>query len=207
MSTTFDVYPGTAGIPTFGELIELASTRLAERLRCHGINVRPELKVEVRHHGSHQEVAITPDGEMTWKRDEYGWFHVPGVLGGTDVDYRTVEEMDWKMWRELLETNERARGERFRIESCLATGHYWAFRRSVGQPAIINFAYGIIAASLAELTDGIIYSYDSAWDYDRFPAVAADFYEWYFNPEETPDTDRADWARACLLTIASDQRL
>lgn len=73
--------------------------------------------------------------------------------------------------------------------------------------AIISFAYGIIAASLAELTDGIIYSEDSAWDYDRFPAVAADFYEWYFDPELTPDPDRAEWARGCFVAIASDQRL
>ncbi|WP_295979416.1 hypothetical protein [uncultured Variovorax sp.] len=207
MSTTFDVYPRTAAVPSFGELIELASTRLAERLRRHGIDVRPELRVEVRHYRSHQQVPITPDDEMTWKKGEYGWFYVPEVLGGTDVDYRKVEEMDWAMWRELLETNEQARSERARIESCLATGHYWSFRRSVGQPAIINLAYGIIAASLAELTDGIIYSYDSAWDYDRFPAVAADFYEWYFNPEMTSDPGNADWARTCLLTIASDQRL
>lgn len=207
MATTFDVYPSTAAIPTFGELIELASTRLSERLCCHGIDVRPELRVEVRHHRGHQEVPITPEDEMTWQRGQYGWFHVLGVVGGTDVDFRKIQEFDWTMWRELIETNERARGERSRIESCLATGHHWSFRRSIGQPAIINLAYGIIAASLAELTDGIIHSYDSAWDYDRFPAIAADFYEWYFNPEMTSDPDRADWARTGLLTIASDQRL
>lgn len=207
MSTTFEVYPRTPRVPTFGELIELASIRLAEQLERRHIAAKPQLTIQVRRSGSHEEIAIALDAQMIWERDQYAWITVPGVLGGTDADYRLVDELTRRLWNELFETEQRARELKTHIEACLTTGHHWSFRRSAGQSAIISFAYGIIAASLAELTDGIIYSDDSAWDYERFPAVATDFYEWYFNPDMTPDPDRADWARTCLLTIASDLRL
>jgi len=32
-------------------------------------------------------------------------------------------------------------------------------------------AYGLIAASLAEITGGFVYSDDGAWDYSYFPAL------------------------------------
>ncbi|WP_395316907.1 hypothetical protein [Variovorax sp. UC74_104] len=207
MSTTFEVYPRTQRVPTFGKLIELASIRLAEQLERRHIAAKPQLKVQVLRNRSHDEIAIALDAQMIWERDQYAWITVPGVLGGTDVDYRLIDELTKRLWNDLFEVEQRAKELRTHIEACLSTGHYWSFRRSAGQPAIINFAYGIIAASLAELTDGIIYSDDSAWDYDRFPAVAIDFYEWFFDPEKTPDLDRAAWARACLSAIASDQRL
>jgi hypothetical protein len=207
MSTTFEVYPRTQRVPTFAELIELASTRLAEQLERRHVAAKPQLQVEMLRNGSHEEIAIALDAQMIWERDQYAWITIPGVLGGTDVDYRLVDELTRSIWTELFEVEQRAKECRTHIEGCLSTGHYWSFRRSAGQPAIINFAYGIIAASLAELTDGIIYSDDSAWDYEHFPAVAADFYEWFFEPEKTPDLDRAAWVRACLVAIASDQRL
>uniref|UniRef100_UPI000D3BE0DA hypothetical protein n=1 Tax=unclassified Variovorax TaxID=663243 RepID=UPI000D3BE0DA len=207
MSTTFEVYPGTQRVPAFGELIELASTRLAEQLHRRHINVKPQLKVQVLRNRSHEEVSISLDTPMTWGKDEYAWITIPGVVGGTDVEYDLIDERDRDLRHDMFEVSQRVEKERSRIEACLATGHCWSFRRSAGQPAIINFAYGIIAASLAELTDGIIHSDDSAWDYDRFPAEAADFYVWFFDPEGTSDPERAAWARACLLAIASDQRL
>jgi len=41
-------------------------------------------------------------------------------------------------------------------------------------------AYGLIAASLAEITGGFVYSDDGAWDYSYFPALPEDFFRWYF---------------------------
>lgn len=74
----------------------------------------------------------------------------------------------------------------------------------MGQPAIINFSYGILAAALAELTDGLVFSDDSAWDYERFPATSHEVYDWYFRPEAAIDQGRAEWARRCLDSIAAE---
>ncbi|SCX60413.1 hypothetical protein SAMN03159363_2173 [Variovorax sp. EL159] len=207
LSTTFEVYPQSRGVPSFNELIELATIRLSEQLRRRGINAEPKLQALVLRASSNEKVAIALDGPMTWEEDKYAWLCVSGVPGGTDVTYQPVREIDRRNWRHIFKSNTLAKAEESRIESCLDVGYFCTFRRSAGQPAIINFAYGIIAASLAELTDGIIYSDDSAWDDERFPAAAAGFYEWFFDPESTSDNNRANWARTCLAMIANDPGL
>jgi hypothetical protein len=65
-------------------------------------------------------------------RDSYLFIRIDGVPGGTDGYFRR---------REL-------------VRRCRSVGHTWWFRRSAGQPAIINLAYGFVAAALGELTDG-----------------------------------------------------
>jgi hypothetical protein len=84
------------------------------------------------------------------------------------------------------------------IDECLANGYRWYFRRSMGQPALINLAYGYLAASLAELTDGLIFSDDSAWDYERFPCRAAEFFDFYLEPEKAIGSDFRKWSEQCL---------
>ena len=81
----------------------------------------------------------------------------------------------------------------------LSNGYYSTFSRG-RQPAIIHLAYGIIAASLAYLTKGFIYS-DDAWDYKRFPATASEFFSWYFRPELAIDTRHKEWATECIKLI------
>ena len=85
------------------------------------------------------------------------------------------------------------------IQACLSNGYYSTFSRG-RQPAIIHLAYGIIAASLAYLTKGFIYS-DDAWDYKRFPATASEFFSWYFRLELAIDTRHKEWATECIKLI------
>jgi hypothetical protein len=74
----------------------------------------------------------------------------------------------------------------------------------MGQPATINVAYGMIAGSLAELTEGFIYSGDSAWDYERFPATAQEFFSWYFRPDKAIKAEYAEWASRCIKWIVEE---
>ena len=117
-----------------------------------------------------------------WQRDEYAWFFIPGVAGGTDVSFWPDTDDDLEAWFEEFETREPAKLHRELIRSCLVNRYRWNFRRSVGQPGIINFAYGILAASLVELTQGFVDSDDGAWDYKQLPATAEEFYQFYFSP-------------------------
>lgn len=80
----------------------------------------------------------------------------------------------------------------------------WSFRRSIGQPGIIVLSYGLISASVAELTNGILWSDDGAWDYERFPAESKDFFDWYFRPDKALDADKADWAKRCIDGIREE---
>ncbi len=145
--------------------------------------------------------ALSP---VTWGAAEYLWLSVDGVLGGTDVTCEQISGDDLEYWEDVLSEHPPAIALRDDVRQCLASGVYWSFRRSAGQPAIINFAYGILAAALAELTEGFVYSDDAAWDYERFPAKPGEFYEWYFDPEQAIDPDFAKWARDCMAAIAND---
>jgi hypothetical protein len=63
---------------------------------------------------------------------------------------------------------------------------------------MINLGYGYLAGALAELTDGFIYSMDGAWDYDRFPCRADEFYAVYFRPDKALEPNKKEWAERCI---------
>ncbi len=204
MSTTFSVYPHTSEIPTFSQIIDLSNRRLHQFLSRCGIDARPRLNVVLRSKKPDLEQPISQDLPARWRDDLYAWFYIPPVPGGTDAYFRKVDDEEKEIWLEEIETNKRVNQRRELILSRLEAGHFWNFRRSMGQPAIINLAYGLVAASVAELTDGFIYSGDNAWDYERFPAIAAEFDEWYFRPEETKDTNFREWSERCIRAISAE---
>lgn len=68
----------------------------------------------------------------------------------------------------------------------------------MGQPALINLAYGYLAATLAELTNGFIFSDDSAWDYEQFPCRPSEFFDFYFVPEKAISSNCLEWSERCI---------
>lgn len=64
--------------------------------------------------------------------------------------------------------------------------------------------YGLIAASVAELTEGFIYSGDNAWDYERFPAQANEFFSWYFYPNLAIDPNNQEWATRNIQFLSEE---
>jgi hypothetical protein len=91
-----------------------------------------------------------------------------------------------------------------RVRHCVSIGHRWWFRRSMGQPAIINLSYGLIAASLAAITDGFLMSEDSAWKWQTFPALPEEFLSWYFRPENAIDANKREWSEQCLASLKEE---
>ena len=124
--------------------------------------------------------------------------------GGADSYFREVDEDEREFREEEFKTNERSQTRRELVISCLVNGYFWNFRRSAGQTALINVSYGMVAASVAEMTEGLIYSGDGAWDYERFPATADEFYGWYFRPEAAIGPDFKEWSERCLRAIAEE---
>jgi hypothetical protein len=191
-------------VPSFKELLELGTKRIQQQLAVRGVSAAPVLDVCLRRNKTNELLTLDLSAPATWEESEYAWFHVPGVPGGTDVSYDAITDFDLEYWSSNIDEHPPATVRQKEIRACLANGVYWTFRRSAGQPAIINFAYGMLAASLAELTDGLVFSDDSAWDYQRFPATSHEMYECYFRPEAAIDQGRADWARRCLDSIAAE---
>ncbi len=201
MSTSFDVYPGKHYIPSFAELLDISNQRINNFLINLGILRSIMVDVEVHNNKDYPLIKFNMNDKLIWNEDSYAWFFIPGVAGGTDCYYYKITDLDREIWKEEIETNIKAQQLHDIINRSIDIGYRWSFRRSVGQPGIINLAYGLIAASLAEITDGFVYSDDGAWDYNCFPSLAEDFFEWYLKPDSATKNSDKIWAQQCIKSI------
>jgi hypothetical protein len=184
MSTTFEVYPRTSTLPTFAAIINRSTQELHRFLDSVGIRSRPRINLRIQACADHSQLPFSLDDLARWDKQTYAWFMVGDVLGGTDA-YFDDNAIAIREYIEGEFGNHRYKQHEALIRECTAAGHRWRFRRSIGQPAIINLTYGLIAGSMAAITDGFVYSMDSAWDYETMPALPEDFLNWYFRPEQT----------------------
>jgi len=182
-------------------VLRIAEQRLSTRLDSLDVSVSVRLSVEYHANDESQLVLLPTEEPMRCDSNGYLWVQLQGVLGGTDGYFRSNTELDLECWNELYQE---VRLPREFVRGCVEVGHHWSFRRSAGQPGAVNLAYGFVAAALAELTEGFVYSDDSAWDYERFPARAEEFHKWYFEPTEAISAVHAEWARRCLKDIEGD---
>lgn len=203
MSTSFEVYPTRDHIPSFRQLLDVATVHLRDFLRSYGILQPAPLAVTLRQ--AQPDRPIIPfdtNGPAWWPEDCYAWFHVPGVPGGTDAYACPMDEVGRGFFEEIRGKN---LPEFVDVAAVvMQVGRYWTFRRSAGQPAIINIGYGILAGSLAELTEGIVYSSDGAWDYRRLPARPGLFLSTYFRPELNLDWQNYNWAKECISWLPQE---
>jgi hypothetical protein len=205
MSKSFEVYPGSLNAPTFEAFRLRGEERIQQELGNRGIDAQNlRLTFRLLENKSNLELPLERAAPCLWGAEAYLWISVAGAMGGTDVTCHVVDDFQLEYWSSEIVQNARAKELKEKINACLSNNCYWSFRRSAGQPAIVNFAYGILAAVLAELTDGFVFSDDSAWDYERFPASSDEVYKWYFNPSLAIDTNFRNWAEECLARIASD---
>jgi hypothetical protein len=203
MSTTFEVFPTTDHIPTFRRLLDTATGHLSEFLRSYGITQPAPLAVTLRRaEPDHPVVPFDTGGPAWWPEDCYAWFHVPGVGGGTDAYACPMDDVGRGSIRDIRMKNLHDFEEP--VTAALRIGRYWSFRRSAGQPAIVNIGYGILAGSLAQLTDGIIFSADGAWDYKRLPARPDLFLSTYFRPELNREWREYNWVKDCISWLPEE---
>lgn len=131
--------------------------------------------------------------------EEYAWFYVePSEGGGTDAYYHNVEPLILDIWDDYGDEGNLY----LEVKKSLSIGYYWSFRRSAGQPAIINMAYGVIASALAELTEGYLFSDDGAWD--GGPIRSNEFDSQYFDPRKAKSFGDALWYERCLDVIVRE---
>lgn len=219
MSTTFDVYPGNAVIPTFADVIELAQSEINAFLSRYTIG---PIELSVSFMGidflidaNRNRVAPALNEPFCWDGEEgdpYAWFHIPKINGGTDVYCRNVggDSGNATFYRTLLIESVEAECSGGMtmlggaLKNALAVGRYWTFRRSAGQPGVINLSYGMLAAALAKLTDGVVYSEDSAWPSQDLPKPAEHFFSAYFRPELSSNLDEKAWFSRCIERIPKE---
>lgn len=198
MSTSFDVFPRSDRLPAFADLLTRASGHLSAFLREIQVRASPRISVQLHQLKPDRVLPLDLASPAKWNMAQYAWFIVPPIRGGTDAYFRDAG----KYWSdEDIAINPR-RAEV--ADSGRQYGYRWSFRRSASQPGAINVAYGLIAASLAELTNGLIDLSDGAWDKARLPATADDFFTWYMRPELALETDYATWAARCIAGLRTE---
>ncbi|HYP98416.1 MAG TPA: hypothetical protein VER96_07065 [Polyangiaceae bacterium] len=204
MSTIFQVLPTEDRIPSFRSLLERAEIELVALIHERtGITAPVRLTVSLREKRSDQPLPLELDGPAKWPDSAYAWFSVVGAEGGTDAYFEFFDEDDHAIWKDELESEQYVPWADS-IRAALRIGHTWRFRRSAGQPVLINLAYGVLAAQLATLCGGFIDSNDSAWDSELLPAWPAPFLESYFEPSATKSEDFASWAERCLEALPDE---
>lgn len=201
MSTTFDVFSSTKEIPTFHDVLARSNQYLREYLERYHCLKHYEIDCRILRRDG-KAIAYDKSAQASWDADAYAWFTVSGAAGGCDAYTSQVGDLETEGWFEDIIQMEQAAEKRANIEACLATGVRWTFRRSAGQPAIISLSYGLIAAAFAALTNGFLYSDDSAWNYELFPACADEFLQHYFDPSQADEYGQ--WAKRCLEDLCGD---
>lgn len=196
ISTTFEVYPTTSKIPTLVELLKAANQKLQQFLRPFELQEVPLIYVRL----GERIISLNDPSIESVKWDEkYAWFYVePSEGGGTDAYYHNVDESILDIWDDYGDDGEM----HLEVKKSLSVGYYWSFRRSAGQTAIINLAYGFIASALAELTEGYLFSDDGAWH--GGPIRSNNFDIQYFVPRNAKTFGDASWYERCLDDIVSE---
>jgi len=198
MSMTFQVLPSNKNIPHYKEILELANLFVNNYLLKIGVNKNIALDVNVYNIKTSKSKIFTIEDAVVTDEESYAWFSVNNISGGTDCYFLKNNPIYAEIWEDDLHTNTKAQENKIIIRKNIDIGYRWLFRRSAGQPAIITLSYGMLAASLAKLTDGVIFSDDGAWDYTMLPAKSENFVEWYLSPELTENKDCKKIAQDCI---------
>ena len=197
MSTTFDVFAKNNYIPFFNELFSISTENLNNFLKRHGIMSKIFIRYKLMNKVTDNVIPISSDDAFFWDDEHYLWIYTDEVEDGTDAYVHEVDDLDLE---ELKET-EFIQNQEKPVENFIKQNYYWSFRRSAGQPGIINIMYGIIAGTLAKLTDGIVFSGDCAWEIEA--AFGDDFLLFYMEPDKTQDEESRKWAIECINSVNS----
>ncbi len=201
MSTTFEVYPGSEDIPSFSELLYHTEKEVNNYLRSMGVNRDLKVNVEIQSIKDHSKIPFQLTDRMIWDDSAYAWFYIKDIPGGTDTYFYRHDDMDTEFLTDEIITNPNFQKHQNIIINNIKLGYNWSFRRSVGQPSIIALCYGFLAATLAKLTKGIVYTDDGAWDYEKFPADPDEFMHWYFRLEHATKQSDIDFVKTSIVSI------
>lgn len=207
MSLTFSVFPLKKKIPTFREVLDLSTEKLNRFLKDYKINFDAKIEVKLLAKENNVEQKVNLDFLAKWDDDFYAWFTVLSINGGADSHYWKLSDEDKADNLEELLSEDLEESRKNLIESCLENRIEWHFRKSAGQLCITAIAYGFIASSFAELTEGIIFSGDGGWDYQIFPATAEEFDRCYFRPEKTISDDNRKGIKDCIDNLPFELKI
>ena len=195
MSTTIDVYPTINALPLVEEIRGRTQELFQTLLNRHGIGSTIEVKAL---YPSPTDAPIKyVEKDTVWTPDLYLTFDylIDGIWDSAtrpscafveDEDRISEEDLtdppDYKpeylgLWYIVGEFEDIVPPTR--LAKILAQDHYWSDERNFGGPPVASTGYGLVCAALAEATDGIIASFDCAFDEKHNGETAEEFLLWW----------------------------
>ena len=197
---SFEVFPTNNYIPSNEEVIILSKKYLVEYLEKQNIYLDIRIKSETYFV---QNNTITENNGLINDETKYESFVINGS-GQALVFYHKADDMLQEFWDEEIASNIRAKALEDSINTNKNLGYSWSIKRTMGQTAIVNIYYGFLALSIANLTDGFIYSDDGAWEYTCFPSMPYDFQKQYLNISKLQDSNIKEFINKCLFELKTE---
>ena len=195
MSTSIDVYPTVDALPLVEEIRGRTQELFQTLLNRHGIGSTIEVKAL---YPSPTDAPIKyVEKDTVWTPDLYLGFEysIDGIWDSDSWPSCSFVEDDDRISEEDLVYPFNSKPEHLglwyiveefegtvpptRLAKILAQDHYWSDERNFGGPPVASTGYGLVCAALAEATDGIIASFDSAFDDKHNGETAEEFLAWW----------------------------
>ena len=201
MSTTIDIFPVETLDISFGQVLELSQKNLNAFLKSIDINKEVVLEVNLyRNHGEKIDFQMTDKFE--WKDDntyedeesnEYVLFTIKGIVAVAEAYMETIYQngcMDpWWQLEDIIKSKNKIANLTSKVEKIKQLNKKWHLRCQWSNPTIMYVSCGLISAAIAELTSGILYSYDGAWEINAFPAESKAFLDFYYQKEKAKSSE------------------
>ena len=195
MSTTIDVYPTINALPLVEEIRGRTQELFQTLLNRHGIGSTIEVKALYSSPADRPIEYVEKD--TVWTPDLYLTFDylIDGIWDSASWPSCSFVEDDDRISEKYLVYPFDSKPEHLglwyiveefegivpptRLAKILAQDHYWTDERNFGGPPVASTGYGLVCAALAEATDGIIASFDSAFDDKHNGETAEEFLAWW----------------------------
>ena len=175
MSTAIDVYPTVNALPLVEEIRGRTQELFQTLLNRHGIGSTIEV---IAFYPSPSKVPIKDvEKDTVWTPDLYLGFEylIDGIWDSNSWHSCSFIEADDRYIVEELEDIVPPT----RLSKILAQDHYWFDENDSDGPPVASTGYGLVCAALAEATEGIIASFDCAFDDKHNGETAEEFLAWW----------------------------
>jgi len=183
MSASIDIFPVEILDFTFDQVIKLSQHNLDAFL--DSIDVHKQVKLKAKLYDKKGTLKpFSLDDRFQWDvEDETLMFSLENVYGVLEAYNEPIKEPGcpnpWWPLDVIIQPQNPIEDVESKVEKIKRLNWYWYIRCQWSNPSIMYLTCGMIAAAIAELSSGLIYT-DDAWDPRHFPATYTEFLDFYY---------------------------
>lgn len=177
MSVSFDILPTKKSEIDCKVLVNESLERLFCFLSHNGIS--KEITVNVHEFSADGEEFCKPKF-ITMEGNKYTVLRVNDI-GELYIYFHRINDLEIECWNEVLLTNNTAKQHEREIHKFMNVGYSWEIKKTISQPPLVSLYFGFVSMVIANLSEGLVYSDDGAWEYSSMPMGFGEFEKTYLN--------------------------